>query len=95
MKYCFSFSGFKSVQKLHVNIFSLSDGKGGLVQLTRSISQAALIGELKSIDINQDMINRKLHAEVDIPDPELALICGDVCSTYGFLPWQIHVTEFL
>jgi dehydrodolichyl diphosphate syntase complex subunit NUS1 len=83
------------VQKLHVNIFSLSDGKGALVQLTRNICQSALTGELKSADINQNMINRKLQAEMDIPDPELALICGDVCSTYGFLPWQIRVTEFL
>jgi dehydrodolichyl diphosphate syntase complex subunit NUS1 len=91
---CF-FSGVISLQKLHLNIFSLSDGKGALVELTKSLCQSALFGQIKSADINQDIIDEKLRAEMDIPDPELALFCGDVCSTYGFLPWQIHVTEFL
>jgi dehydrodolichyl diphosphate syntase complex subunit NUS1 len=50
---------------------------------------------MRAADINQDLIDQHLRAELDIPDPELALICGDVCSTYGFLPWQIRVTEFL
>jgi undecaprenyl pyrophosphate synthase len=68
-----------------VNIFSLSDGKGALVQLTRSICQSALIGQTRSADISQDVINRKLHKEMDIPDPELALICGDVMF-YMWLP---------
>jgi dehydrodolichyl diphosphate syntase complex subunit NUS1 len=95
MKYCFSFSGVISAQRLHVNIFSLSDGKEAFVQLTRSICQSAISGQIKSTDINQGVIDTKLRAEMDIPDPELALICGDVCSTYGFLPWQIRVTEFL
>lgn len=88
-------NGVISMQKLHVNIFSLSDGKGTLVQLTRSICQTAISGQIKSADINQNIIDTKLQAEMDIPDPELAIICGDVCSTYGFLPWQIRVTEFL
>jgi dehydrodolichyl diphosphate syntase complex subunit NUS1 len=95
MKYCFPFSGVISMQKLHVNIFSLSDGKEALVQLTKSICHSALSGQIKSADINLDIIDRNLQAEMDIPDPELALVCGDVCSTYGFLPWHIRVTEFL
>jgi dehydrodolichyl diphosphate syntase complex subunit NUS1 len=78
-----------------LNIFSLSDGKGALVELTKSLCQSALSGHIKATDINQDVIDEKLRAETNIPDPELALYCGDVCSTYGFLPWQIRVTEFL
>jgi dehydrodolichyl diphosphate syntase complex subunit NUS1 len=89
------FSGITSSHKLHLNIFSLSDGKGALVELTKSLCQSVLAGHMKATDINQDIIDKKLQAEIDIPDPELALYCGDVCSTYGFLPWQIRVTEFL
>lgn len=88
-------NGVTSAQKLHLNIFSLSDGKGALVELTKSLCQSAVSGHMRASDINQDIIDEHLQAELDIPDPELALICGDVCSTYGFLPWQIRVTEFL
>jgi dehydrodolichyl diphosphate syntase complex subunit NUS1 len=87
--------GVTPAQKLHLNIFSLSDGKGALVELTKSLCQSAVSGHVRTADINQDIIDEHLRAELDIPDPELALICGDVCSTYGFLPWQIRVTEFL
>ncbi|KDR22627.1 dehydrodolichyl diphosphate synthase complex subunit nus1 isoform X2 [Zootermopsis nevadensis] len=88
-------NGVVSSHKLHLNIFSLSDGKGALVKLTKSLCQSVIAGQMTVTDINQDLIDEKLRAEMDIPDPELALYCGDVCSTYGFLPWQIHVTEFL
>lgn len=78
-----------------MNIFSLSDGKGALVELTKSLCKSAVSGHMSAANINQDLIDERLRTELDIPDPELALICGDVCSTYGFLPWQIRVTEFV
>lgn len=88
-------NGFKASHKICVNIFSLCDGKGSIVELTKSLGRSVLAGHLKSSDINQDLISEKLQSEIDIPDPELALYCGEASSTYGFLPWQIRVTEFM
>ncbi|KAJ9592655.1 hypothetical protein L9F63_015670 [Diploptera punctata] len=88
-------NGFKATKKICINIFSLSDGKGSIVELTKSLGQSVLAGHLKTSDIDQELIDKKLLSEFNIPDPELALYCGDTCSTYGFLPWQIRVTEFL
>lgn len=33
-------------------------------------------------------------ASIISPDPDAAIYFGDVCSTYGFLPWHIRLTEF-
>lgn len=30
-----------------------------------------------------------------IPDPDVILYTGPLCCTYGFLPWQIRLTEFI
>ncbi|PSN49733.1 hypothetical protein C0J52_13112 [Blattella germanica] len=88
-------NGITPSQKICVNIFSLSDGKGAVVELTKSLCRSTLTSQLKSSNINEALIQEKLQAETEIPDPDLALYCGDIFSTYGFLPWQIHVTEFL
>ncbi|XP_069676297.1 dehydrodolichyl diphosphate synthase complex subunit nus1 isoform X2 [Periplaneta americana] len=87
--------GVTSSHSLHLNIFSLADGKGSLVELTKTLCQSVLSGQTKSSEVNRFVIDEKLHKEMEIPDPELILYCGDICSMYGFLPWQIRVTEFL
>ena len=73
---------------------SYEDGKGKIVSLAQKIAKAVASGVLQTNEINIELLNEKLHSE-DIPDPDLAFICGDTCSTYGFLPWQIRITEFL
>lgn len=88
-------NGVISSHSLHLNIFSLEDGKGSLVELAKTLCQSVLSGQTKSSDVNRVLIDEKLQREMEIPDPELILYCGDTCSMYGFLPWQIRVTEFL
>uniref|UniRef100_A0A7R9EQQ5 ditrans,polycis-polyprenyl diphosphate synthase [(2E,6E)-farnesyldiphosphate specific] n=1 Tax=Timema bartmani TaxID=61472 RepID=A0A7R9EQQ5_9NEOP len=51
--------------------------------------------EVKSCEIDQDLVGSLIQSEVNIPDPDLAIYCGKTCSTFGLLPWQIRVTEFL
>ena len=65
------------------------------MELTKSLGQSVLAGHIKSSDINLDLIDEKLGLELGIPEPDLAIFFGETCSTYGFLPWQIRVTEFL
>lgn len=33
-------------------------------------------------------------ASIVSPDPDAAIYFGEICSTYGFLPWHIRLTEF-
>ncbi len=30
---------------------------------------------------------------INVPDPDLALVCGGTSSTLGFPPWQLRLTE--
>lgn len=83
------------LKKINVNILSLKDGKPKFVELVESLSKKALSNEIKSSDIDETYIDEELYKMTGYPSPELALVCGNVCSTFGFLPWHIRVTEFL
>uniref|UniRef100_A0AAG5DCQ9 ditrans,polycis-polyprenyl diphosphate synthase [(2E,6E)-farnesyldiphosphate specific] n=1 Tax=Anopheles atroparvus TaxID=41427 RepID=A0AAG5DCQ9_ANOAO len=79
-----------------VAFFSPEDGKQGLVNLSRSIGVSVRKRDLALSDVNIDYLDRKLQAAQNyIPDPDLAVYFGNICATYGLLPWQIRLTEFL
>lgn len=83
-----------SKPKTHVWLLSYADGKGEIVSLTQELATAVITGSIKVEEINDDLLNEKLSLR-GIPDPDLALIDGHVCSTYGLLPWHTRTTEFL
>ncbi|XP_066992691.1 dehydrodolichyl diphosphate synthase complex subunit nus1 isoform X2 [Anabrus simplex] len=82
-------------QRIHVNIYSHADGKGSIVDVTNNLCQSALAGEFSSNQVTQDLLDKMLQAELGVPDPELGICCGPSFCTFGVLPWQIRVTEFL
>ncbi|XP_035784150.1 dehydrodolichyl diphosphate synthase complex subunit nus1-like isoform X2 [Anopheles albimanus] len=79
-----------------VSFYSPADGKQGLVVLSRSLGESVRSRNILIGDINVEFLDQQLQAaHHHIPDPDLALYFGDLCSTYGLLPWQIRLTEFL
>ncbi|XP_050099392.1 dehydrodolichyl diphosphate synthase complex subunit nus1 [Anopheles aquasalis] len=79
-----------------VSFYSPADGKQGLVVLSRSLGESVRSRNILIGDINVEYLDQQLQAAYHhIPDPDLALYFGDLCSTYGLLPWQIRLTEFL
>ncbi|XP_049807428.1 dehydrodolichyl diphosphate synthase complex subunit nus1 isoform X1 [Schistocerca nitens] len=88
-------NGTKAIAKTRVTVLSLNDSKETFLKVTRSLCYSAKNREVKSCHISQDVINEMLIEETGLPEPELALYCGEVCCTYGFLPWHIRITEFL
>ncbi|XP_029045175.1 dehydrodolichyl diphosphate synthase complex subunit Nus1 [Osmia bicornis bicornis] len=79
--------------KTRVFLLSSSDGKGEIVTLTKKLAEAVVTGTIKSEEINIDLLDEKLNVW-RIPDPDLGIIYGHVCCTYGALPWQTRITEF-
>lgn len=83
---------YKNGQKkeLSVNFLSPRECKRKIADLCRTMaSDKNLLPE--QININ------KVHercASIVSPDPDAAIYFGDICSTYGFLPWHIRLTEF-
>ncbi|XP_012273473.1 dehydrodolichyl diphosphate synthase complex subunit nus1 [Orussus abietinus] len=80
-------------KRVHVRILSNSDGKGAIVSLTRILAEAATAGMIQTEDINTKLINEKLDL-CGLPNPDMAIVCGNTLCTYGLLPWHIPTTEF-
>jgi len=82
-------NGFK--KELTVNFLSPDDGKLKISEICRSI---ATNNEITVDQINMDYLSEKF-AEIIQPDPDLAIYFGEICCTYGMLPWHIRLTEFI
>ncbi|XP_020300152.1 dehydrodolichyl diphosphate synthase complex subunit NUS1 isoform X2 [Pseudomyrmex gracilis] len=72
----------------------ITDGRGKIIALTQSLAKAVSSGNLDPEEITDQLITEKLQIK-GMPDPDLALIYGHICSTFGLLPWHTRTTEFL
>ncbi|KAK2584827.1 hypothetical protein KPH14_007139 [Odynerus spinipes] len=79
--------------KVQVLLACNNSGKGGIVSLAQDLAQAITVKDLRVEEINERFICEKMTLK-GIPEPDLALIHGHICSTYGFLPWHTRTTEF-
>lgn len=84
-------------RRVVVSFFCPEDGKRRLVDTAQTISNQLSTGSVPSpSDVTVELVDQRLQDQFHhIPDPELAVYFGSVCSTYGMLPWQIRLTEFL
>lgn len=84
-------------RRVVVSFFSPDDGKRQLAATARTISNHMRTGSVPtSSDVTVELVDQKLQNQFHhIPDPELAIYFGSICSTYGMLPWHIRLTEFL
>ncbi|XP_065085459.1 dehydrodolichyl diphosphate synthase complex subunit nus1 [Ochlerotatus camptorhynchus] len=84
-------------RRVVVSFFSPDDGKRQLAATARTISNQIRTGSVSSPSaITVELVEQRLQNQFHhIPDPELAVYFGSICSTYGMLPWQIRLTEFL
>ncbi|XP_053678159.1 dehydrodolichyl diphosphate synthase complex subunit nus1 [Anopheles nili] len=79
-----------------VTFLSPEDGKQGLVVLSRSIGESVRRRDLTLSEVSIEFLDNRIQASRNnLPDPDLAVYFGDICSTYGLLPWQIRLTEFM
>ncbi|XP_034253609.1 dehydrodolichyl diphosphate synthase complex subunit nus1 [Thrips palmi] len=88
-------NGIAGKQYPHVMLFDITDGKAGIARIARELCEKALAKEITHNDINLKFLNEIVLREAGVPEPELGIYCGDICSTYGFLPWHSRITEFL
>lgn len=78
------------VKHLSVNFLSPRECKSKIAELCRRM---AADDSLQPDQISINQMNEKF-ASIVKPDPDAAIYFGNVCSTYGFLPWHIRLTEF-
>ncbi|KAK9297022.1 hypothetical protein QLX08_009121 [Tetragonisca angustula] len=82
-----------SKPKTRISLLCPLDGKQEIVSLTKTLAEAVVTGTIKPEEIDIDLLNEKLNSR-GIPDPDMGVIYGRFCSTYGVLPWQTRITEF-
>ena len=88
-------NGFSGHPSPRVTLLDMSDGKAGIVRVAQQLCEKAHTQKLDPKEVDKELINNCIMKESGVPEPDLALYCGDVCSTFGFLPWHSRVTEFL
>lgn len=91
----FSIEGFVGKPFPHVTLLDISDGKAGIVRVARQLCEKAHAKEIQPSEVNLESIHEYVMKDAGVPEPDLAMYCGDICSIYGFLPWHSRVTEFL
>lgn len=77
-------------KELSVNFLSPRECKAKIADVCRSM---ATDEHLLSEQININSVHERC-ASIVSPDPDVAIYFGEICSTYGFLPWHIRLTEF-
>lgn len=78
-----------------IKILSYEDGKDKIVSMTKNISENVCLNVLKETDITAESLDERLNLFIRVPNPDLAIVFGKTMCTYGFLPWQSRITEFL
>lgn len=74
-------------------MLDIRDGQHSLIDATNHfISSKSVTSNNVTIEQIDNYLSERLGS---IPDPDLAVYCGDTCATYGLLPWQVRVTEFV
>ncbi|XP_075227812.1 transport and golgi organization 14 [Lycorma delicatula] len=78
-------------EQIHVNIFRTNDGMNYLIEASKELCKT----NHNSSSVTLNLLEDVLQAKIKTTDPDLAIIFGDTCSSFGFLPWHVRVTEFL
>ncbi|XP_039289093.1 dehydrodolichyl diphosphate synthase complex subunit nus1 [Nilaparvata lugens] len=77
--------------ELQVDVFRIADGHWLVAELSAALSRSR---EVTASQVTQPFLEREMSQLIEAPDPDLAIVCGPACSTFGFPPWQLRVTEF-
>lgn len=81
-------NGYSWKPILTVHVYQRNDG---INMFFKSVPDLINSG-IDTLDIKQ--LDTFLRKYVKAPDPDFALICGDVFSSFGFPPWCLRVTQF-
>ncbi len=68
-------------------------GRWDVAEVTRSIAQDVLAGELNPDDIDEETVSKRL-ATAELPDPDLCIRTAGEARISNFLLWQFAYAEF-
>uniref|UniRef100_A0A1B6F3M3 ditrans,polycis-polyprenyl diphosphate synthase [(2E,6E)-farnesyldiphosphate specific] n=2 Tax=Cuerna arida TaxID=1464854 RepID=A0A1B6F3M3_9HEMI len=74
---------------VEVNLFSSKSVNNSIESVMLRLCEE----KIKPEEISIDAVDQHFKDEIPLPDPCLCLVFGKTFSTFGFMPWQIRVTE--
>ncbi|KAJ6637002.1 Dehydrodolichyl diphosphate synthase complex subunit nus1 [Pseudolycoriella hygida] len=79
----------------HSMSLNILDPRHSKFQMSELCKRLAQRGE-STHELNINYIDKKIsESDQYVCDPELGLYFDDVCCTFGLLPWQLRLTEFV
>jgi len=86
-------NGYKP-QNAIISIISIEDGLNDIARTAGELCNEVSAWRDPS-SISPDIIQDTLHGIKGLPDPELVVRFGHISSTFGYLPWQIRLSEII
>lgn len=80
------------INEITITFLTPKDSKVKISEICKNMSKNNT-SSLTSPPITTEYIANKLN--VAYKDPDLAVYFGNICSTFGVLPWHIRLTEFI
>uniref|UniRef100_A0A8B8AM55 ditrans,polycis-polyprenyl diphosphate synthase [(2E,6E)-farnesyldiphosphate specific] n=1 Tax=Crassostrea virginica TaxID=6565 RepID=A0A8B8AM55_CRAVI len=88
-------NGCNSANQINVQLLSKADGHQSLVETTQFLCRQVASKQRHLEDITPTTVDEIINEISHFPDPELVLRFGEGECLFGFLPWQIRLTEIL
>jgi tritrans,polycis-undecaprenyl-diphosphate synthase [geranylgeranyl-diphosphate specific] len=85
----------RGYSRLYLNVALAYGGQCELVDAARALARRVKDGELKAVDLSEDLVAQYLYPHDGVPVPKVDLIIrtGGEFRTSNFLPWQANGNE--
>jgi dehydrodolichyl diphosphate syntase complex subunit NUS1 len=80
--------------QINVLLISELDGRGTMVDLTRTLAGMAQRGKISPTDVSKELIDAEISEGV-MGEPDLLILFGPRVVLDGYPPWQVRLTEIL
>lgn len=75
---------------ININIFGPEAGRRLITDLCKKVADKE--NDLITIDYLDESLRKQL---CNLPDPDVFLYFNKVCGMFGYIPWQLRLTEFI
>ncbi|GFS03477.1 nuclear undecaprenyl pyrophosphate synthase 1 homolog [Elysia marginata] len=84
-----------STNKARVLLLCIEDGHQKIVDMAKHVSHMVSAGMFRQEDIVPSTIDNLFQESLQFPDPEVCLKFRSADCLFGYLPWQIRLTEII
>lgn len=88
-------SNYKGKKEVNVLVLNSCDGRSSVVEVARTLCHEIQAKKFDPKDLNKSIFSKRLLNVLKVPDPDLVFCFGKGNSIFGYLPWNIHLSEIM